>query len=174
MQVVYYPATALGLVVALATLYHRSLPKKLPWRRGLPGAALAMLVFLCSTIGLRLYLRWVTGTGYTYGALAAPIAFLLFAFFLALSITSARNSITQSSNSGPRTPPKPHDNAGTDSPTRHGAHHHPPTPTHTNASNHGTGGIAPKTRFVGRVDQREGQNGRLRREPGIRPCPVPR
>jgi membrane protein len=32
------------------------------------------------------YLTWITGTGYTYGALATPIAFLLFAFFLGFAI----------------------------------------------------------------------------------------
>jgi len=32
------------------------------------------------------YLTWITSTGYTYGALATPIAFLLFAFFLGFAI----------------------------------------------------------------------------------------
>lgn len=82
----YYPATGVLLVLALATLYKAALPKKLPWHRGLPGALLAMVVFLCSTVGLRLYISWVTTTGYTYGALATPIAFLLFAFFLGFAI----------------------------------------------------------------------------------------
>ncbi|MGP4017343.1 YihY/virulence factor BrkB family protein [Saccharopolyspora sp. 5N708] len=82
----YYPATGVGLVVALATLYKVSLPRKLPWHRGLPGALLAMVIFLCASIGLRLYITWVTSTGYTYGALATPIAFLLFAFFIGLAI----------------------------------------------------------------------------------------
>ncbi|MFD0919829.1 YihY/virulence factor BrkB family protein [Saccharopolyspora rosea] len=85
-QTFYYPATGILLVVALATLYKVALPRKLPWHRGLPGALLAMAVFLCSSIGLRLYLTWVTSTGYTYGALATPIAFLLFAFFIGLAI----------------------------------------------------------------------------------------
>ncbi len=85
-QSFYYPATGVFLVLALATLYKVSLPRKLPWHRGLPGALLAMLVFLCSSIGLRIYITWVTGTGYTYGALATPIAFLLFAFFIGLAI----------------------------------------------------------------------------------------
>ncbi|MGH3524883.1 MAG: YhjD/YihY/BrkB family envelope integrity protein, partial [Mycobacterium sp.] len=35
---------------------------------------------------LRVYLRYITSTGYTYGALATPIAFLLFAFFLGFAI----------------------------------------------------------------------------------------
>ncbi|MEY8040614.1 YihY/virulence factor BrkB family protein [Saccharopolyspora cebuensis] len=82
----YYPATGLLLVLALATLYRVTVPRKLPWHRGLPGALLAMAVFLCSSIGLRLYITWVTSTGYTYGALATPIAFLLFAFFIGLAV----------------------------------------------------------------------------------------
>jgi len=82
----YYPALGVLIVLALATLYKVSLPRKLPWHRGLPGAVLAMLVFLLSSIGLRLYIGWITTTGYTYGALATPIAFLLFAFFIGLAI----------------------------------------------------------------------------------------
>ena len=35
---------------------------------------------------MRIYLTWITSTGYTYGALATPIAFLLFAFFLGFAI----------------------------------------------------------------------------------------
>jgi membrane protein len=82
----YYPALALIIMVSLATLYKVALPRKLPWYRGLPGAVLAMLVFLLTSIGLRLYIAWITTTGYTYGALATPIAFLLFAFFIGLAI----------------------------------------------------------------------------------------
>jgi membrane protein len=82
----YYPAIGVALVLALATLYKVALPRKLPWHRGLPGAMLAMLVFLCTSTGLRLYIVWVTSTGYTYGALATPIAFLLFAFSIAFAI----------------------------------------------------------------------------------------
>jgi membrane protein len=37
-------------------------------------------------MGLRIYLRYITSTGYTYGALATPIAFLLFAFLLGFAI----------------------------------------------------------------------------------------
>lgn len=84
--VFYYPGLGVLLVVMLATLYRVALPRKLPWRRGLPGALLAMAVFLVSSASLRFYISWVTRTGYTYGALATPIAFLLFAFFIALAV----------------------------------------------------------------------------------------
>jgi membrane protein len=82
----YYPALAVIIALALATLYKLALPRKLPWHRGLPGAVLAMAFFLLSSMGLRLYISWITTTGYTYGALATPIAFLLFAFFIGLAI----------------------------------------------------------------------------------------
>lgn len=80
------PAVLAVLIVALTTLYKIALPFKPPWYRGLPGALLASVVFLVGVTGLRVYLDWLTGTGYTYGALAAPIAFLLATFFIALAI----------------------------------------------------------------------------------------
>jgi membrane protein len=82
----YYPALGVLIMVSLATLYKVALPRKLPWHRLLPGALLAMAVFLLTSIGLRLYISWITTTGYTYGALATPIAFLLFTFFIGFAI----------------------------------------------------------------------------------------
>jgi membrane protein len=82
----YYPVLFLGGVIAVTFLYRVSLPKPLPTHRLLCGSALAVAVFLIATFGLRVYLTWITSTGYTYGALATPIAFLLFAFFLGFAI----------------------------------------------------------------------------------------
>jgi membrane protein len=82
----YYPVLFLGLVVAVTFLYRVSLPKPLPSHRLVLGSVLAAAVFLVTTLGLRVYLTWITATGYTYGALATPIAFLLFAFFLGFAI----------------------------------------------------------------------------------------
>jgi membrane protein len=63
-----------------------SLPEPLPSHRLFLGSILATVVFLLAVFGLRFYLTWITSTGYTYGALATPIAFLLFAFFLGFAI----------------------------------------------------------------------------------------
>ncbi|MFC5995876.1 YihY/virulence factor BrkB family protein [Pseudonocardia hispaniensis] len=82
----YYPVLGSLLVLALTTLYKVALPAKPPWWRGLPGALLAAIVFLLGATGLRIYINWLTTTGFTYGALAAPIAFLLAAFFIGLAI----------------------------------------------------------------------------------------
>ena len=86
LQFGYYPVLFLALVVAVNLLYRVSLPKPLPSHRLLSGSVLAAVVFLVATWALRVYLTWITSTGYTYGALATPIAFLLFAFFLGFAI----------------------------------------------------------------------------------------
>ncbi|OKH84651.1 ribonuclease BN [Mycobacterium sp. ST-F2] len=82
----YWPVLLLGIVLAVTVLYRVSLPKPLPTHRLLLGAVLATVVFVVATVGLRFYLTWITETGYTYGALATPIAFLLFAFALGFAI----------------------------------------------------------------------------------------
>jgi membrane protein len=82
----YYPLLFAILVVSVNILYRVSLPEPLPSHRLILGSILATVVFLIATLGLRFYLTWITSTGYTYGALATPIAFLLFAFFLGFAI----------------------------------------------------------------------------------------
>ena len=51
-----------------------------------PGAALAAAVFLIAGTGLRLYVSYVYSHGLTYGALATPITFLLFYYFISMAI----------------------------------------------------------------------------------------
>ncbi len=82
----YYPVVGIVTVLLLATLYKAALPRSLPWRRLLPGALLGLLVFVISATGLRIYISTITRTGYTYGALATPIAFLLFAFLIGFAV----------------------------------------------------------------------------------------
>ncbi len=86
LQFGYYPMLAIGLLVAVTILYRVSLPQPLPTHRLVWGALLATTVFVVATAGLRVYLQYITRTGYTYGALATPIAFLLFAFFLGFAV----------------------------------------------------------------------------------------
>jgi len=85
-QATYWPLVAVLLLVGLVTFYHVAPPRRLPWRRGLPGAALAALVFVGGTFGLRTYIDFVVDSGLTYGALAAPIGALLFFYILALAV----------------------------------------------------------------------------------------
>ncbi|MET0703291.1 MAG: YihY/virulence factor BrkB family protein [Mycobacterium sp.] len=86
LQFGYYPVLFATLIVAITVLYRVALPKPLPTHRLVIGAVLAATFFLVATFGLRVYLSSITRTGYTYGALATPIALLLFAFFLGFAI----------------------------------------------------------------------------------------
>ena len=101
----YYPALILGLLVGVVILYRVALPEPLPTHRLVFGAVLATAVFLIATLGLRVYLRWITSTGYTYGALATPIAFLLFAFFggFAVMLGAELNAAIQEEFPAPKT-----------------------------------------------------------------------
>jgi membrane protein len=82
----YYPVVVLLLLVGLTTLYHLAPPRRLPWHRGVPGAIVAMIVFLAGAAGLRDYIRFILSQNHAYVTLAAPIAALLFFFALALGV----------------------------------------------------------------------------------------
>ena len=82
----YYPAIALGLILMLTVLYKVAPKHKHPWYRGVPGALLAAAVFIVASFGLRLYLSYVYAHGLTYGALATPITFLLFYYFVSMAV----------------------------------------------------------------------------------------
>lgn len=82
----YYPGVGLLLIIGLTTLYKLALHKSLPWHRLFGGALVAGVFFMAASEGLRRYLTWVTKTGVSYGALATPIAFLLFTFFLGFAV----------------------------------------------------------------------------------------
>jgi len=82
----YYPGLALGLILLVSILYKVAPRRKHAFYRGLPGAALAAAVFLVTSTGLRLYLSYAYSHGLTYGALATPVTFLLFYYFVSMSI----------------------------------------------------------------------------------------
>ncbi len=84
----YWPTVVVLSVAFLATLYHLSVPVRSAWRRDLPGAALALLLWIGGSVVLRAVLSEVTGGGSTsvYGPLAAPIAVLLWLYLLAIAV----------------------------------------------------------------------------------------
>lgn len=82
----YYPVVIVLLLLGLITLYHLAPPRRLPWRRGVPGALLAMLVFLAGSAGLRSYITFLLEHNHAYGTLAAPIAALLYFYLLGLGV----------------------------------------------------------------------------------------
>jgi membrane protein len=82
-----YWALVLVLTIAfLTSLYHVSVPVRVSWRRGLPGATLAMVIW----IGGSFVLRWIISTSVggpsIYGPLAAPIVVLMWLYGLAIAV----------------------------------------------------------------------------------------
>lgn len=110
-QAAYWPTVATLLLLGLVSFYHLAPPRKPPWRRGIPGAILAGLVFVGGSYGLRAYIDLIVDQGFSYGALAAPIGALLFFYVLALAVllgAELNATIEQARISRTRTPePEP-------------------------------------------------------------------
>lgn len=83
----YWPIVVLLSVAFLTTLYHLSVPVRTRWIRDLPGAGLALLIWLAGSALLRLYIgATVDGGPSVYGSLAAPVAVLFWLYITALAI----------------------------------------------------------------------------------------
>ena len=82
----YWPIIGAVSLAGLATLYHLSVPIRPPWRRALPGALLAAVVWIAGSFLLRFYVGSLAGRTLLYGSLAAPVAILLFFYVTALAV----------------------------------------------------------------------------------------
>ena len=82
----YWPSVAVMTLVLITTLYYLAVPARLPWHRALPGAAVALVLWLVGSTLLRLWLEWAFRSTATYGPLSAPVAVLVFLYLTALAI----------------------------------------------------------------------------------------
>ncbi|UNT01292.1 YihY/virulence factor BrkB family protein [Streptomyces tubbatahanensis] len=73
----YWPVVLLLSIVFLTTLYHVSVPVRSPWREDVPGALVALVMWVLCSFLLRLYLTNTVEGPTIYGSLAAPVAVLL-------------------------------------------------------------------------------------------------
>ncbi|MEU8797535.1 YhjD/YihY/BrkB family envelope integrity protein [Spirillospora sp. NPDC048819] len=85
-QALYWPVVVGLSIVFLATLYHLSVPVRTPWRRDLPGAVLALLIWIIGSFGLRLFLAGSLSGVSVYGSLSAAIAVLAWLYVAALAV----------------------------------------------------------------------------------------
>ena len=85
-DVLYWPVVIVGSVLFLTVLYHVSVPVRTSWYRELPGAILALILWIICAAVLRAVLAaWVSPLS-IYGSLAAPIAVLLWLYITALAV----------------------------------------------------------------------------------------
>ncbi|GAO11362.1 YihY/virulence factor BrkB family protein [Streptomyces lydicamycinicus] len=76
-RALYWPVVLLLSVAFLTTLYHASVPVRSPWPEDIPGAVVALGIWLLGSFLLRLYLTSTVEGPTIYGSLAAPVAVLL-------------------------------------------------------------------------------------------------
>ncbi|MBC9713001.1 YihY/virulence factor BrkB family protein [Streptomyces sp. TRM66268-LWL] len=76
-QVLYWPVVIVLGIVFLTTLYHVSVPVRSPWIEDVPGALVALGMWVLGSFLLRIYLTNTVEGPTIYGSLAAPVAVLL-------------------------------------------------------------------------------------------------
>lgn len=85
-QALYWPVVVSLSIVFLALLYHMSVPVRTSWWREVPGAALALLIWIVGSVSLRIYLAGSLRGVSVYGSLAAAIAVLAWLYVAALAV----------------------------------------------------------------------------------------
>ncbi len=85
-QALYWPTLLLLGLVGLTSLYHIATPRRSPWVRDLPGAALAVAIWVGASYVVRISIEASLGGGSIYGPLSAPIVLLIWLYALAIAI----------------------------------------------------------------------------------------
>ncbi|MDP4509103.1 YihY/virulence factor BrkB family protein [Nonomuraea turcica] len=85
-DILYWPVVIIGSVLFLTVLYHVSVPVRTKWYRELPGAILALFLWiLCAAVLRAVLAAWFSPVS-VYGSLAAPVAVLLWLYITALAV----------------------------------------------------------------------------------------
>jgi membrane protein len=85
-DLLFWPGVVLVVLAALATLYHVGVPWRTPWRRDVPGALLAMAIWLVASAALRAYLALSIQDDALFRQLAVPIAVVLWLYLTAFAV----------------------------------------------------------------------------------------
>ncbi len=86
LTVLYWPVVSLLTVANLATLYHVSTPRRSPWLRDVPGAALTLLIWVLASFAVRGSIAASLGGTSIYGPLSAPIVLMIWLYALAIAV----------------------------------------------------------------------------------------
>ena len=88
------PITAAFLVLAqiavvlllVVSLYHWAVPHRTAWTADIPGALIAMALWVVFSWLLRWYFAWIFRAGSVYGAIAAPVAVMYWVYVTVLAL----------------------------------------------------------------------------------------
>lgn len=81
----YWPVVAFAGLVVLTWIYHLAMPHT-AWRRELPGAVLALLIWVAGSFGLHYYAGSVIEVDSAYAFFAAPLVILLWVYVTAFAV----------------------------------------------------------------------------------------
>lgn len=96
----YWPVVVVLGTLTIALLYHVGVPGRTRWRHELPGAAIAIAVWLLGSGGLRLYGTWILDGDTVYGSLAGPIVLLLWLWLTGFAVLLGAQLNSQLTNGG--------------------------------------------------------------------------
>jgi membrane protein len=85
-QLLYWPVVVVLSILFLALLYHMSVPVRTSWWREVPGAVVALGMWILGSFLLRFYLAGSLSGVSVYGSLAASIALLAWLYVAALAV----------------------------------------------------------------------------------------
>lgn len=97
LTVAYWPLVLVLSIATLTTLYHIATPRRAPWWRNIPGALLALTIWLLASYVVRTTLEASLGGSSIYGPLTSPIVLLIWLYALAIAILigAALNAATR-------------------------------------------------------------------------------
>lgn len=74
------------VLVLLVSLYHWSVPHRTRWVADLPGAVIALALWVVFSYLLRWYFVWLFREGSVYGVISAPIAVMMWAYVTSVAL----------------------------------------------------------------------------------------
>ncbi len=84
--VLYWPVVVVATIGALTTLFHISTPQRSRWWRDLPGAVLALVIWVLASFVVRGSVGASLDGTSIYGPLSAPIVILIWLYALAIAV----------------------------------------------------------------------------------------
>lgn len=86
LAVAYWPVVLLASVLVLGSLLYLATPVRNRWRAHLPGAVVAVLIWVIGSSALRWVILVISGSATIFGPLAAPIALLAWLYLIAFAV----------------------------------------------------------------------------------------
>jgi membrane protein len=74
------------ILVLVVSLYHWAVPHRTRWVADVPGALIAMGLWVVFSFALRWYFTWLFREGSVYGVISAPIAIMLWSYVTCLAL----------------------------------------------------------------------------------------